>query len=71
MQLSPNLQLCDINSCFSAREKLDEDLCTLERQIRLQAGEEVTDTEERPAEVYLKTPMVCDWVLTRNSFCSL
>ena len=44
---------------FSARQKIDEDLLELERQLRLQAGEEVEPTEtDRPADAYLNTPMV-------------
>ena len=45
----------------SARHKIDEDLEMLERQLRLQAGEEEEpemDEEGRPADAFLKTPMV-------------
>ena len=43
---------------FSARQKIDEDLQLLDRQIRLQSGEEVRIEGETPAQSYLATPMV-------------
>ena len=46
--------------CYSARQKLDEDLIQLDRQLKLQAGEEVPKSpmaDERPADAYM-APMV-------------
>lgn len=42
----------------SARQKIEEDLLLLDRQIRLQLGETIKDEGESPAEAYLATPMV-------------
>jgi hypothetical protein len=42
---------------FSARQKLDEDLEFLDRQLKLQQGEDVNDSG-RPAEVLLASKMV-------------
>lgn len=42
----------------SARQKIEEDLSVLDRQIRLQLGETIKDEVESPAEAYLATPMV-------------
>jgi hypothetical protein len=43
---------------YGARQKIDEDLQLLDRQIRLQSGEEVRIEGETPAQSYLATPMV-------------
>lgn len=42
----------------SARQKIEEDLSILDRQIRLQMGEDIKDEAESLAEAYLATPMV-------------
>lgn len=42
----------------SARQKIEEDLSVLDRQIRLQMGEDIKDEVESLAEAYLATPMV-------------
>lgn len=42
----------------SARQKIEEDLSVLDRQIRLQMGEDIKDEAESLAEAYLATPMV-------------
>ena len=54
----------------SARQKIDEDLAFLDRQLRLQAGEEVEDDAEtetsRPAQALLGTPMVSHVTFDRD-----
>lgn len=42
----------------SARQKIDEDLHELKRQIKLQSGQTLPVDEERTAKVYMNTPMV-------------
>lgn len=42
----------------SARQKIEEDLSVLDRQIRLQMGEDIKDEVESLTEAYLATPMV-------------
>ena len=54
--------------CCSARQKLDEDLNELDRQIKLQAGEITVTEDQRPAQAYMNTPMVMLFLFT-NMFC--
>ncbi|XP_055955963.1 vacuolar protein sorting-associated protein 51 homolog [Patella vulgata] len=52
----PPETLCD-EFLSHARQKIDEDLDILDRQIKLQAGEITTTESDRPAQAYLNTPM--------------
>ncbi|XP_022337186.2 vacuolar protein sorting-associated protein 51 homolog [Crassostrea virginica] len=52
----PAEELCD-EFLSHARQKIEEDLSVLDRQIRLQLGETIKDEVESPAEAYLATPM--------------
>ena len=45
---------------YSARQKIDEDLQDLDRQIKLQAGEPLPVSEDRPAKAFMTTAMVCN-----------
>ncbi|XP_067656588.1 vacuolar protein sorting-associated protein 51 homolog [Haliotis asinina] len=52
----PAEQLCE-EFLSHARQKIDEDLNELNRQIKLQAGETTPSDDQRPAQAYLNTPM--------------
>ena len=56
---------------FSASQKIDEDLELLEKELQLQAGEQVprvsSSDEERPSDTFL--PMVSGIVTTPQSPC--
>ncbi|KAK7469788.1 hypothetical protein BaRGS_00036215 [Batillaria attramentaria] len=52
----PPEQLCD-EFLAHARQKIDEDLQELDRQIKLQSGEALPAEEERPAKAYMTTAM--------------
>ncbi|KAK6174364.1 hypothetical protein SNE40_017657 [Patella caerulea] len=52
----PPETLCD-EFLSHARQKIDEDLDILDKQIKLQAGEITTTESDRPAQAYLNTPM--------------
>ena len=49
---------CFLSFWRSARQKIDEDLQDLERQIKLQSGEPVPASEDRPAKAFMNTAMV-------------
>lgn len=52
----PAEELCE-EFLSHARQKIEEDLSILDRQIRLQMGEDIKDEAESLAEAYLATPM--------------
>ncbi|VDI73036.1 vacuolar protein sorting-associated protein 51 homolog isoform X1 [Mytilus galloprovincialis] len=67
----PAEKLCE-EFLSHARQKIDEDLQLLDRQIRLQSGEEIKSEGETAAQAYLATPMdVLEFVDTGcNGFLS-
>lgn len=52
----PAEELCE-EFLSHTRQKIDEDLAELEKQLRLQAGEEVCDENSRPADAYIDNSM--------------